>query len=476
MSGTRSSASRMPVPSPEPRPSSAAPDDGRAASLASVLASVGLTHGAALASATDPGPTNEAMRWAASGGMHLTGPADGPPVVPRAPVMTRWDAAGSAVQAMSTALGRPVPAPDPIYMVGRAALRGLSRRGRTSAGGSCRLLRCRDGWVAVNLPRDVDREAVAAIVEASAARRPWRQLADAAAVRSREDVEARCRLLDVPVAALPPRPHRAPAPLTVTRHGAPSPVRPIATGLLVVDLSAMWAGPLCAHLLGQTGACVVKVESTARPDGARADRSGFFDWLHAGQSSVALDLTRPDGRRQLRRLVAAADVVIEASRPRALRRLGVKAAEVLAAAPGRVWVSITGHGRDGPGADRVAFGDDAAVAGGLVAADSEGRPVFCSDAIADPLTGLYATAAALAGLLEGGGLLVDVTMREVAAHVAAGPSAPRPTVERIASGGWRVRQPAGAQPVIAPRRPAVVGRAEPMGASTAEVLHWLATG
>ena len=87
--------------------------------------------------------------------------------------------------------------------------------------------------------------------------------------------------------------------------------------------------------------------------------------------------------------------MIESSRPRALRRLGLHADEWLAAGPGRIWLSITGYGREDP-RQRVAFGDDAAVAGGLVATGTDGSPAFCADAIADPLTGMLAAAAALA--------------------------------------------------------------------------------
>jgi crotonobetainyl-CoA:carnitine CoA-transferase CaiB-like acyl-CoA transferase len=107
---------------------------------------------------------------------------------------------------------------------------------------------------------------------------------------------------------------------------------------------------------------------------------------------VALDLDEPGGRAALRALVRAADVVIEASRPRALESLGVGAETVMTDRRPRTWVRITGHGRTA-GANRVAFGDDAAVAGGLVAWDAHG-PVFAGDAIADPLTGLFAAAPA----------------------------------------------------------------------------------
>ena len=242
----------------------------------------------------------------------------------------------------------------------------------------------------------------------------------------------------------------------------------------------MWAGPLCARVLGLAGLRVVKVESTGRPDGARRGHAGFFDWLHGGHESVALDLGSEGGRAALRRLVAQADVVVEASRPRALAQLGIDAEAAVAARPGTTWVSITGYGRSGPGAGRVAFGDDAAVAGGLVAYDAEGLPVFCADAVADPITGLHAAAAALASVAAGGGHLIDVPMAGAVAAACANPAPPAAAVAapgpgarppppgtrggpRVGLGGRGGRRPGrgGAAPAAGPAggdRPAARGR------------------
>ena len=90
-----------------------------------------------------------------------------------------------------------------------------------------------------------------------------------------------------------------------------------------------------------------------------------------------------------------------------MTQLGIDVDEI--AEGGTVWVSITGHGRDGEGARRAAFGDDAAVAGGLVAAD-DGGPVFVADAVADPLAGMVAAVAALDRFAAGGGWVIDVSM------------------------------------------------------------------
>lgn len=88
-----------------------------------------------------------------------------------------------------------------------------------------------------------------------------------------------------------------------------------------------------------------------------------------------------------------------------------------AARPGLVWIAITGHGWTGPGAQRAGFGDDAAVAGGLV--DWAGdEPRFAGDALADPLTGLAAALADLDAMQRGGGVLVDVSLAVTAACAA----------------------------------------------------------
>ena len=128
----------------------------------------------------------------------------------------------------------------------------------------------------------------------------------------------------------------------------------------------MWAGPLCGQLLVRAGATVVKVETAARPDGTRAGSRDFFDWMNGGKLCYAVDFD--DGAR-LRALLEVADVVIESSRPAALRHRGLGADDV-AARDGRVWLRITGHGADGEQANWTAFGDDAAVAGGLVGRES----------------------------------------------------------------------------------------------------------
>jgi crotonobetainyl-CoA:carnitine CoA-transferase CaiB-like acyl-CoA transferase len=182
--------------------------------------------------------------------------------------------------------------------------------------------------------------------------------------------------------------------------------------LLVADLSSLWAGPLCAQLLARAGAIVVKVESPSRPDGTRSGEPAFYDWMNTGKLSYSIDFDSDSDA--VRRLLGAADIVIEGSRPAALRRRGLSV-EDLPGRLGRIWLRIGGY-RDQP--DRPAFGDDAAVAGGLVGITADG-PVFCGDAIADPLSGLEAARAVGESLRRGGGEVIEVSMAQVAARYAA---------------------------------------------------------
>ena len=387
---------------------------------------------------------------------------------------------GRIIAALSRDLGHEVDV-DPLAMFGeRAAIGGLVRRGQTSCGGSTRLLAVDDGWLAVALVRPEDVASLPAWLETDAGwthrrfddadpgrweadEEDWSLLARLVADRPRRDLVERGALLGLAVAELAHPGPGGPATSAVPCSGPIDPP-PRIGDLVVADLSSLWAGPLCGHLLGLGGARVIKVESIERPDGARRGPAAFFDLLHGGHESVALDFGSVEGRDSLRRVLAAADVVIEGSRPRALRHLGVIPEEIMTAGRTRVWVSLTGYGRSGMGADRIAFGDDAAVAGGLVARSGRG-PCFCADAVADPATGLVAAAAALAALSSGRRWLLDIALSRVAGALAG--SSPS-----MAS-AWR---PVAARPDvrIAPPRSRPLGTRGPhLGEHTAAVLDRL---
>jgi hypothetical protein len=341
-------------------------------------------------------------------------------------------------------LGAPFVGVDALALLGeRAALMGLWRRGAISCGGSCHLFPAADRWVAVSLPRAADMEAVPAWLELdvppTTAPAVWEAVEAAFAERDPDVLLARAALLGLPVAAVG---EAASTPAVEWVALGPAPAHDVADAL-VVDLSALWAGPLCGDLLAGAGATVVKVESFARPDGARRGPPAFFDVLNGRKRSVAFDFGSVSGVAALAQLVRRADVVIEASRPRALEQLGIVASDVVRDGGPKVWVSITGYGRrTSETAQRVGFGDDTAAAGGLVSWRS-GAPLFCADAVADPVTGLSAAHACLDALAGGGRWLLDVSMAGVAAGLA-GPTLPAPAGLRVAEP--RARQPARVAP------------------------------
>lgn len=300
-------------------------------------------------------------------------------------------------------------------LTGRAALLGIAPSGRISAGGATQLIRAVDGWCALTLSRRDDVAAVPALTEADEMPGdPWQTVCQWAQERPVESVVERARLLDIPVAALGETAAAAPRVLPLGAAGKPR----HASGLLVADLTSMWAGPLCGQLLARAGATVIKVESPSRPDGTRAGNRAFFDWMNSGKLSYALDFDRDFG--ELRTLLSVADIVLEGSRPAALARRGLSPHD-LAHRPGRVWFRISGYGSHGENGRRPAFGDDAAVAGGLVRWADNG-PAFCGDAIADPLTGITCAHSILESLARGGGELIEIAMAEVAASYAALPA------------------------------------------------------
>lgn len=382
--------------------------------------------------------SQQVEEWGSSGLAYLTGLPDGPADFSRANVLIR---ARDVATAVGDRLGIGVDAVS--LLTGRAALLGLARGGRVSPGGATRLLAARNGFCALTLSRADDLDAVPALLQArDVAADPWPGLQRWAATRPVAEILERAGLLDIPVAALG---EAAPAVPHIRLAG--SRLAPRAPqGLLVTDLSSMWAGPLCGHLLARAGATVVKVESPRRPDGTRAGSRSFFDWINGQKLCYGVDF---DGQAdELRELLAVSDIVIEGSRPAALARRGLGPDDIAPRA-GRIWLQITGYEGLRPG-----FGDDTAVAGGLVGTSADG-PVFCGDAIADPLTGLEATLALAESLGRGGGELIGVSMAEVAATYAALPVEPS----------------ASPAPVSAPPAPPASRPASGPGADNAAVRH-----
>ncbi len=398
----------------------------------------------------DPVDPVDVAAWAASGAMALTGRADGPTLGPPAPLVGALTTFAAELTETSTALGRPVTI-DALQLLGeRAAIGKLERRGTIACGGATRLLCATDHWLALSLARPDDLSLLPAWlgIEAVGMERAWSAVADVVEKRSAAELIAAGAELGLPMARLGETTDDGRRcwglPCRAEQLGPATTAAPSLEGLVVVDLSSLWAGPLCGSLLRQAGATVWKVESEDRPDGSRLGPPAFFDLLNAGKRSVTVDLRKPEGRQRLHRILANADIVIEASRPRALAQLGIDALEFLATERPRVWISITGHGRGPHQGNRVGFGDDAAVAGGLVAWEG-GQPRFCADAIADPATGLVAALACLRAVAEGGTWLLDLALSRVAAALS-GPTSPVP--QGLAATAPQTRPSPGAGPAL----------------------------
>jgi len=375
--------------------------------------------------------------WAASGAMSLTGRPNGPPLAgPGEPA--GW-LAGRLAELADLSPSTPFPG---VGLLGqRAAHTGFARRGPWSCGGAFRALRTRDGHVGLSLSRPSDTALVPALVQAPADD-PWVAVTAWAARSTTREAAARILELGMPGGAVAAVDRTRDAVRTTTlghrrRTGPP----------LVVDLSALWAGPLSTALLARAGARVVAVETPTRPDATRTGSPSFHRALRHGTERVVLPLGSPE----LTALLAAADVVVESARARAMRQAGVVAEDLVAA--GTTWVSITAAGRD---RDDVGFGDDVAARAGHVVRDGE-ELLPVGDALADPLTGVAAAVAALRARTRGTAELVDVSMLHVAAD-ALGPAHPRADrvgaepheVVRDRGGRWWLVTDDGRFPVVDP--------------------------
>lgn len=291
----------------------------------------------------------------------------------------------------------------------RARLRETVREGRFCAGGYGRLLQAEDGFIALNLVRDDDWDLIPAWLEDYA--EDWDGIERTVRVKTRGYLAERAAEIGLAVSIdeLPKRPKQWFHKRVFTKGKIPKTP-------LIIDLSGLWAGPLSTSLLSMTSARVIKVEGPNRPDGMRNGHKGFYDLLNAGKNCVALDFKNAEDLTRLKTLLHKADVVIEASRPRALPQLGIIAEEFMAVKTGKIWARLTAYGQD---ENRIGFGDDIGIAAGLarVMDFAHGEPCFVGDAIADPINGLHLALAIRAALNQGGGVLLDFSMRDVLRYV-----------------------------------------------------------
>ncbi len=178
------------------------------------------------------------------------------------------------------------------------------------------------------------------------------------------------------------------------------------TGIRVVDLTRIIAGPFCAQLLADMGAEVIKIESPGRGDptrrqGAMVDGvSYYFSQFNRNKKSITLDLYKDDGKAVLARLLADADVLIENYRPGVLARMGFDQERLDAINPGLVVTSINGYGGTGPYVDRPAFDFIGQAMSGFMSINgTPGEPLRAGPPISDLLAGLYAAFGTTTALL-----------------------------------------------------------------------------
>ena len=213
------------------------------------------------------------------------------------------------------------------------------------------------------------------------------------------------------------------------------------SGVRVLDLSRVLAGPWAAQTLGDLGAEVIKIEQPGKGDDTRAwgppwlieaDGSLFSAYYLAcnrNKRSVAIDIARPEGAALVRQLAMDCDVVIENFKVGGLARYGLDQASLRAANPRLVYASITGFGQDGPYAPRGGYDFLVQGMGGLMSITGApertpgGGPLKAGVALIDVMTGLYATIAILAALRHrdatGVGQHIDCALLDTSVAVLA---------------------------------------------------------
>lgn len=186
------------------------------------------------------------------------------------------------------------------------------------------------------------------------------------------------------------------------------------TGVRVLDLSRILAGPTCTQVLGDLGADVIKVERPGEGDDTRkwgppfvrdtaghdTTESAYYLSTNRNKRSIAIDIASTRGQRLVRRLADHTDVLIENHKVGSLARFGLGYAQMRESHPRLVYCSITGFGQDGPYAERTGYDFLAQGMGGIMSVTGapDGEPMKVGVGITDVMTGMYAAIAILAAL------------------------------------------------------------------------------
>ncbi|HEY7302002.1 MAG TPA: CaiB/BaiF CoA-transferase family protein [Xanthobacteraceae bacterium] len=201
------------------------------------------------------------------------------------------------------------------------------------------------------------------------------------------------------------------------------------TGLRVLELARILAGPWAGQILADLGADVIKVERKGAGDDTRgwgppfvaaADGghlgSAYYHSTNRGKRSIALDFDSPEGQRIVRKLAARSDVLIENFKVGGLKKFGLDYASLSAQFPRLIYCSVTGFGQSGPYAARAGYDLMAQGMGGFMSVTGapDGEPMRAGVPIADVFTGVYSAVGILAALFErertGRGTLIDLAL------------------------------------------------------------------
>jgi len=215
------------------------------------------------------------------------------------------------------------------------------------------------------------------------------------------------------------------------------------SGIRVLDLSRVLAGPWASQTLADLGAEVIKIERPGSGDDTRGwgppfakDKAGndtteaaYYLTANRGKKSLTVDITKPEGQKIVRNLAAQSDVVLENFKVGGLAKYGLDYTSLAKINPKLVYCSITGFGQDGPYKDRPGYDFMIQGMGGLMSitgAPDEapgGQPMKVGVAVADIFTGLYATIGILAALRHrdatGEGQYIDLALLDVQTAVLA---------------------------------------------------------
>ncbi len=213
---------------------------------------------------------------------------------------------------------------------------------------------------------------------------------------------------------------------------AAAPTGPL-SGILVLDLSRILAGPTATQLLGDLGADIIKIERfgvgddtrrwgppfLTREDGTETAESAYYLAANRNKRSLALDLSRPEAQDIVRAIAAKADLAIENFKVGGAARMGLDYASLSKINPKLIYASVTGYGQTGPLASHAGYDFMAQGRGGIMsvtgeADDKGGTPQKVGVGIADVMTGMYAAVAMLAALqgrhATGRGQYIDLSL------------------------------------------------------------------